>query len=155
MAGTLILKGTVNESLPEEELDDLREKWEEKARVSGDFKQVKGYFQDEKDVKKFGFSVKSNLSELANNPGNGRYLGIFIVGEEGELISEKFISNPAIKHEKGRTNLAFSILKQNGIDHILLREEPENEQQQILNELEMAYQTVTDPRLEALRNLSD
>lgn len=150
MPGTLILQASTDEKLDEETTDRIRAELEDVVEEHEVFDKVQSYYQKKRNVTTYGFSVKTNLQEMASDPGNGRYLGMFIVKED-ELISEKFISNPAVKQEKGRPNLAFSVLKQNGVDRILLREPASNEQEQILNELELDFEPASDPDLEALR----
>ena len=150
MPGTLIIQASTDQDLEEETTDRIRAELEDVVSQHEEFSDVQSYYQEKKDVTTYGFSVKTNLQELANNPGNGRYLGMFIL-KDGELISEKFITNPAIKHDKGRTNLAFSILRQNGVDRVLLREPADDEQEAIFKELELDHEQVTDPDLEALR----
>lgn len=150
MPGTLIIQASTDRDLDEETTDRIRAELEDVVAEHEEFSDVQSYYQEKKDVTTYGFSVKTNLRELANNPGNGRYLGMFIV-KDNELISEKFITNPAIKHEKGRTNLAFSILQQNGVDQVLLRDPADDEQQAIFKELGLDYEQVSDPELETLR----
>lgn len=151
MPGTLILQASTDEDLSEETTDRVRAELEDVVEQYEAFDEPQTYFQEKKDVTTYGFSVKTNLSELANNPGNGRYLGMFIVGDD-ELISEKFISNPAIKQEKGRDNLAFSILKQNGVDKVLLRESPDKIQKQIFDEIDLDHDRAPAHDLDQLRD---
>jgi len=149
--GTLILQASTDEDLTEDETDQICADLEEEIRKHDPFDEVRTYYQEKKDVTSYGMAIKSNLSELAENPGNARYLGIFIIGGDGDIISEKFILNPAIKHEKGRTNLALSVLKQNDVNIVLFRDSPDEVQTQILDELDLEFRTSPEPVLGDLK----
>lgn len=152
MAGTVIVQASTEKDLSEEESDRIRAEIKQAVKDYDLFDEIRTYYQEKNNITSLGFPVKTSLDELANNPGNARYLGIFIIGEEGDIISEKFISNPAINHDKGRVNLAFSVLEQNGVDRVLLRNDPNDVQTQILNEIDLAYETSPEPQLDDIRN---
>ncbi len=152
MAGTIVVQAEVREDLNEEEQTELKNEIEDKLEGVGRLQAPEVFYKQESGTRAVGFAVDEKIERLADNPGEGRYLAIFIFDEEGEIISEKFILNPALKMDKGRFGMTMSILQRNGVNRVLLPEEPSRQQQTVLKELELEHQAVDFQSLEEARN---
>jgi len=152
MAGTVVVQAKVEEDLTEEEQTEVKEAVEKNLAPIDKLGSPEVFYKQETGTRAIGFAVDETLDKLAGEPGEGRYLAIFIFDEEGEIISEKFILNPALKMDKGRFGMAMSILQRNGVNRVLLPEEPSRQQQTVLKELELEHQAVDFQSLEEARN---
>ncbi len=151
MTDKLFIQATVDSDLDQEAGADLKQELAEKLSAHPKISSPRVMVKKTTDTITLGFSVKTNLQELANNPANGRYLGLMIFDGEGELVSEKFILNPAIKHQRGRFSLVLDILAQNDVDRMLLSQSPDDEQSDLLAQKNFSYEVVSNSQLTALR----
>ncbi|MGM0380826.1 MAG: hypothetical protein ACQEP7_02470 [bacterium] len=151
MAGTIVIQAAVEEDLNEEEQTELKRELEDSLENIEQIEPPEVFYKQQTGTRAFGFVVDSGLDKLAENPAEGRYLAIFIRDSEEEIISEKFILNPALKMEKGRFGMAMSILQRNGVKEVLLPGSPSGQQEMVLKELGMDYRVADFKKLEELR----
>ncbi len=152
MYARLFVDACIEAELDEEAEAELKKRVEDKLGELDRVSDPRVMLKKQVDTTTLGFSVKTNLKELANNPANGRYLGLFIVDDEGEMISEKFILNPAIKIQRGRFSLVLNILQQNNVDKILVASAPEEEELKIIQKMNFEYSVVSTNNLDKLRD---
>lgn len=151
MPGTIVVQARVEEDLSDEKQTELKREIEDSLESVESMGPPEVFYKEETGTSTFGFVVDSRLEELAENPGEGRYLAIFIKDEDDEIISEKFILNPALKMDKGRFGMTMSILQRNGVAKIILPAEPSGQEEMILEEMGLDYEAGGFKTLEELR----
>lgn len=154
MPDRLFVSAELRTELEPEEKSKLKQTIAEDLKQREEIGSPRVMVKEESDTTTFGFSVKTNLEELATNPGNGRYLGLFIIDDEAEVVSEKFILNPAIKQQRGRFPLVLDILAQNDVDEILLSTEPDEDQLELIEGKNYGHRVLSSSKLEQLRENS-
>ncbi len=152
MAGTVVVQAKVEEDLTEEEQTEVKEAVEKNLAQIDKLGSPEVFYKQETGTRAIGFAVDETLDKLAGEPGEGRYLAIFIFDEEGEIISEKFILNPALKMDKGRFGMAMSILQRNGVGRVLLPGPASRQQKVVLKELGLKHREVDVKTLAELRD---
>lgn len=152
MSTRLFVDAAVEKELEDEAATELKETVSQKLEEFEEIASPRVMLKEESGTTTLGFSVKTNLKELANNPANGRYLGLFIVDEDEEIVSEKFILNPAIKLQRGRFSLVLDILQQNNVDKFLIATAPEEEQLALLEKQGVEHEVAPTNKLDKLRS---
>ncbi|MFB6357355.1 MAG: hypothetical protein ABEJ65_12680 [bacterium] len=151
MSGMFVVQAQSETSLDKDQVPDRKDEIREAIDSVGEFQKINVMFQEEKGVESRGYFLKSDRTTLASEPGNSKYIGIVLLDPEShEIVSEKFISNPALKVNKGRTGLAFSVLQKNGVDEVLLTEDPDKGQQTALEEVGLDYDVVKATTVEEI-----
>ncbi len=151
MPGRLVLQGEIEEELTDEEVSDLKREAEKRIEDLRSVDDWRVLYQRRQDVRQIGMVLRTELDRLASRPGKGRYLGMILLDEEGDLISEKFITNPAIKHDQGRDALALNVLKNNGVEDILMAEAPDRLLRTSLSEMGLRYAVPAEDSLEFIK----
>jgi len=151
MGNQLYVQADISDDLDAEAEIKLKGQIVKKLEEISSIKSPRVMVQRTRNLNIWGFSVKTDLKNLADNPANGRYLGLFIFDETGKIVSEKFILNPAIKQPKSRFPLVLSFLKQNNVSQILLTHPPSEEQLSVLQKNSFNYRVVDSARLDDLR----
>ncbi|GEM_PF-4784512 len=151
MVDKLFIQAMVDGGLDPEAEANLKEELTEELAEYPELSSPRVMVKKTKNTTILGFSVKTNLKQLATNPANGRYLGLMIFDDSGELVSEKFILNPAIKHQRGRFSLVLDILDQNDVDCMLLSQPPDDDQRELLAQKDFSFDVIPSPELTALR----
>lgn len=152
MPDRLVLRGTVGADLSDDETSELKQQARQAVEDLEEVEDWQVLYQQQQDVHQVGMVLRTSLDRLASRPGKGRYLGIVILDDDGELVSEKFITNPAIKQEKGRDGLALNVLSNNGIDEVVLAEEPDELLGSALTELGLKYAVPSSDDLETVKD---
>jgi two-component sensor histidine kinase len=147
-------EGEIEEELTDEEVSELKREAKERVENLRFVDDWRVLYQRRQDVRQIGMVLRTELDRLATRPGKGRYLGMILLDEEGDLISEKFITNPAIKHDRGRDALALNVLKNNGVGHILLAEPPDRLLRTSLSEMGLRYAVPVEDSLEFIKQQS-
>jgi len=155
MAGTIVIQAAVEDELEEEAQSELKQKIEDSLDDLEEIDTPSVFYKEETGTSAFGFVVDSKIEKLAAKPGNGRYLAIFIQDDEGEIISEKFILNPALRMERGRFGMAMSIFQRNGVRTVFLPSEPSRQEKMILEEIGLGFWIADFKTLEELRKNPD
>ncbi len=151
MGGKLLIQAELESWPGDEDAQKLKEKLKVKLAEVSEIGKSRIMLKKAEKTTTVGFSVKTDLKRLASNPANGRYLGIFVFDEAGELVTEKFIMNPAIKYQRCRFPLVLDFLKQNGIDLMLLSNPPDDGQTGSLADASVDYRLAAKQTLDFLR----
>ncbi len=151
MSGKLILQAKVEQDLDEVAAKKLKNSIIQQLEDLDSLSNMRVFYQKETGTVAVGAAVDKNLEELSPDPGSGEYLAIFIISDSKEIISEKFISNPALKQERGRFGLMLTILKRNGVKRLLLPKQPSAQQKMLLEDI--GFECIVSPteRIEEVR----
>ena len=154
MSDKLIIQSEVKTELGDGEVKKLKETVENLFADINELCAPQVFYQRQSGTVTFGMVVDDLLEKIVDTPGAGRYLAILICSDKGKIISEKFISNPALKVDQGRFGMVVSIFKRNGVNELLLPDKPDAAQKMILDELEMEYALAPAIEIEELRQLA-